>query len=444
MKRFKLIFFMSLMLLGLFSTCYAKTTLTDEEAEYLWNYFTKDTFNNEVSNNNYNNFYYTSSSLKKYSVVDYKSFQSYFNSTNEFSIDEHTYFFALFDTNILYIYWWNFNNTISGTLPYLYLHFNNDSDSVDIYAIDDNKNSTILKGGSLQVKNFYTGNPVFTSYATNTISQNGKTNVFKLNSKNFNVNNENYTNTFNPISGLTNFAKLPISVIYSNFDGVSYYGSPKSFFYKNLFVIEPDIPDEPSGDIGTGGTTGTITNPSGDTTGKVDLSGIEQGIGAVKDAVNNVTNTIKDAFTFDSGDANEVMEDFKNTDLGLSQDLYDLNNQFFDLFETQEMDDFVISWDGVNYQDIQLIPSGEVNFSALCRENEQIGKVKEYITLFAIVGSSLTLLKVIWNMISQMLGLNETLMETDFGDAKMYTYEDNSYDVDTRSYLDSKRYNRRR
>ena len=43
-----------------------------------------------------------------------------------------------------------------------------------------------------------------------------------------------------------------------------------------------------------------------------------------------------------------------------------------------------------------------------------------------------------------MLGLNQTLMETDFGDVKMYTYEDNSYDVDTRAYLDSKRYNKRR
>ena len=159
MKKIKLILFMSLMLLGLFSTCYARTTLTDEEAEYLWNYFTKDTFNNEVSNNNYNNFYYTSSSLKKYSVIDYKSFQSYFNSNNEFSIDDHTYFFALYGSDILYIYWWNFNNTISGTLPYLYLHFNNDNDSVDIYAIDDNKNYVMLKGGSLQVKNFYTGNP---------------------------------------------------------------------------------------------------------------------------------------------------------------------------------------------------------------------------------------------------------------------------------------------
>ena len=186
------------------------------------------------------------------------------------------------------------------------------------------------------------------------------------------------------------------------------------------------------------------TNQSGDTTGKIDLSGIEQGLGAVKDAVNNVTNTIKDAFTFDSGDANEVMEDFKNTDLGLSKDLYNLNKQFFELFETEQADDFKISWDGVNYKNSELIPSGELNFSAICRENEQIGKVKEYITLFAIVGASLTLLKFIWNMIAEMLGLNQTLMETDFGDAVMYTYEDNSYDTDTRAYLDSKRYKKKR
>lgn len=221
--------------------------------------------------------------------------------------------------------------------------------------------------------------------------------------------------------------------VLNNFSGSDYY---------DMYPQEPDKPAEPSGD--NAGTTGTITNQSGDVTGKIDLNGIEQGIGAVKDAVNNVTNTIKDAFTFDSGDANEVMEDFKNTDLGLSKDLYNLNKQFFELFETEQADDFKISWDGVNYKNAELIPSGEVNFSAICRENEQIGKVKEYITLFAIVGASLTLLKFIWNIIAEMLGLNQTLMETDFGDAVMYTYEDNSYDTDTRAYLDSKRYHKKR
>lgn len=441
MKKFKLIFFMSLMLILILGTT-AQAVVSEEYIKYTFEHFKNV---NCLSSSESN----VKQLLNSLNDSDYSFYTSYINNVLvESNIDKLT------DHNMTSVI--DAHVTGIGTNALIYFIFSN------VSAPNGIDNLGFLEFSRVENFDNYLH---FFCHDSNSYIYVLKLYISAANKNNFQrlqkVNNsEKYTvyysrsfnlNANNSILTISNVACTQTQSVYYHVPFVSsgatiitpgFINGLSTDTDPGYFEIQTSKPPQPSGD--TGGTTGTITNPSGDTTGKTDLSGIEQGIGAVKDAVNNVTNTIKDAFTFDSGDANEVMEDFKNTDLGLSQDLYDLNNQFFDLFKTQEMNDFVISWDGVNYQDIQLIPSGEVNFSALCRENEQIGKVKEYITLFAIVGSSLTLLKVIWNMISQMLGLNETLMETDFGDSKMYTYEDNSYDVDTRAYLDAKRYNRRR
>ena len=441
MKRFKLIFFMSLILILILGTS-SQAVVSEDYMNYIWTNLENNTdFNNSGSYNiNFKSYLQQLTPEQKNSVKTKINQYLYSNNLNYEDINLNT--FLSYDAEVTFNIYFVFSNNTSpnnNDLGYLEIK-RNEYNYIKLYVKDNNG---IIKYLKVQVA-YYKNSLHFTVSNFQDLTSNGLTvnlgkNAYSENTDIFyssNISCYKLTQTAYigyPISSTTETTRfLRNYSAYINKDDGAYI--PK----------EPVIPDKPSGDTGTGGTTGTITNPSGDTTGKVDLSGIEQGIGAVKDAVNNVTNTIKDAFTFDSGDANEVMEDFKNTDLGLSQDLYDLNNQFFDLFQTEQMDDFKISWNGVNYQDVQLIPSGEVNFSALCRENEQIGKVKEYITLFAIVGASLTLLKFIWNMIAEMLGLNQTLMETDFGDAKMYTYEDNSYDLDTRAYLDSKRYNRRR
>lgn len=334
-------------------------------------------------------------------------------------------FFVYTNSPVYYNIYFAFHNNSRNTYNNLgYLEINQSSGLANLKSHNDEP---------IYILNYYyDNNYIFSSKQVITVENTIYTagNITISNIENLSIFNQNLFTT-------TNLSEYFITYPSGSIDVYSCYLKMDNNWFETV-NDNPIIPDEPSesGDSGGSGTTGTITNPSGDTTGKVDLSGIEQGIGAVKDAVNNVTNTIKDAFTFDSGDAQEVMQEFENTDLGLSQDLYYLNNQFFELFETEEMDDFKISWSGVNYQEAQLIPSGEVNFSAICRENQQIGKVKDYITLFAIVGASFTLLKVIWNMIAEMLGLNQTLMETDFGDSVMYTYEDNGYDTDTRAYLD--------
>lgn len=106
---------------------------------------------------------------------------------------------------------------------------------------------------------------------------------------------------------------------------------------------EPVIPDKPSGDSGTGGTTGTITNPSGDTTGKVDLSGIEQGIGninqnidktnekldGISGEINEVNNSINNINNFLSGDITKDSDDIKGSLTIDTSEIDDPSEDFF-------------------------------------------------------------------------------------------------------------------
>ena len=421
MKRFKLIFFMSLILILILGTS-AQAVVTENYMNYIWtNLENNSDFNKSGSyNTNFKSYLKQLTSEQKNSVKT--KINQYLSANNLNYEDINLNVFLKEDAETTFnIYFVFSNNTAPNNNDLGYLEIKRDNiNIIRLYAKDNNSFIKYLK----VYVSFYNNSLHFTVDDFKDL-QSSYGLAINLGKTAYSENAEIFYSSNISCYKLTQVAYIGYPISSASSDITRFLRNYSSYLNKDegaYIPQEPDIPDKPSGD--TSGTTGTITNPSGDTTGKIDLSGIEQGIGAVKDAVNNVTNTIKDAFTFDSGDANEVMEDFKNTDLGLSQDLYDLNNQFFDLFETEQMDDFKISWDGINYQNVEIIPSGEVNFSALCRENEQIGKVKEYITLFAIVGSSLTLLKVIWNMIAAMLGLNKTLTETDLGDAIMYTYED--------------------
>ena len=109
------------------------------------------------------------------------------------------------------------------------------------------------------------------------------------------------------------------------------------------FKIETPQPPQPSGDIGTGGTTGTITNPSGDTTGKVDLSGIEQGIGninqnidktnekldGISGEINELNNSVNNINNFLSGDITKNSDDIKGSLTIDTSEIDDPSEDFF-------------------------------------------------------------------------------------------------------------------
>ena len=181
------------------------------------------------------------------------------------------------------------NNTFGdNSLPFLYINYNSGTGSTYCYKNSSNSVFTpcfwIKNDGTFAFDNSFSGSTIG--------NYNGKDRLTINPDKSYIVNN--FILTTMGTAAFYYYDNNKYLPVLNNYNGFDYY---------DMYPKEPVIPDKPSGDVGTGGTTGTITNPSGDTTGKVDLSGIEQGIGSVKDAVNNVTNTIKDAFTFDSGDA---------------------------------------------------------------------------------------------------------------------------------------------
>lgn len=194
-----------IMVLGISSTCYARTTLTNEEAEYLWNYFFKDTYNEEVYCNEYNNFTEGEQNEKQIMPIDYVTFQTYFNANNDIEITENTYFFINYwgtntlNTKKVVFYIYNFNNTIDNTLPYLYLKFTN-PELLTIYAIDDDKNYVTHQGRKFNIE-YYTPSDIrFSNFTTNSISTSGKTFKVKNTNSLWNKSNSNYTTTLSPLS----------------------------------------------------------------------------------------------------------------------------------------------------------------------------------------------------------------------------------------------------
>lgn len=162
------------------TTCYARTTLTDDEAEYLWNYFTQDTYDDKVTDNEYRNLFRNKYFGLKGSIYsDYTNFMNYFNTNNTLDISENTYFFFVYDNPNSYIYWYNFNIANSNDLPYLYLRFrpnitgSHNEHGIEIYAIEDNKTYTSVTGRRCTV--YLDPNGLyFSNYSNDTITTSRK------------------------------------------------------------------------------------------------------------------------------------------------------------------------------------------------------------------------------------------------------------------------------
>ena len=158
------------------------------------------------------------------------------------------------------------NNTFGHDgLPFLYINYNSGTGSTNYYKNSSNNVFTpcffIFADGTFAFDNSFNG----------TIGNSNNKDRLTINSDNSYIVTNFILTTLKTCSFYYYKNNKYIPVL-NNFSGSDYY---------DMYPQEPDIPDEPSGD--TSGTTGTITNQSGDTIGKIDLSGIEQGLGAVKE-----------------------------------------------------------------------------------------------------------------------------------------------------------------
>lgn len=120
MRKLKKIGYLKLLLLLLFSmvfatssTCYARTTLTDDEAQYVWEYLMGDEYQNDIDNFGTFNLYSTGSGVHSRTINhDYNAFKTYFNANNTIDINTDTTAFIIRrNDSTNYVMWVvNFNN----------------------------------------------------------------------------------------------------------------------------------------------------------------------------------------------------------------------------------------------------------------------------------------------------------------------------------------------
>lgn len=150
-----------------------------------------------------------------------------------------------------------------------------------------------------------------------------------------------------------------------------------------------------SGDI-IGTTIGTITNSSGDVIGN--YSG-DSNFGDLNqnDFQNDISNTTDELISSISGELsnNEIIGALNSAEQGL-----------IDIFQSKP-GDFIISWDNVILYDKTFIPSGEINFSAYCRDVPILGQIKIYLNIILSALFSFAIIRQVYNLLLGALGIDD-------------------------------------
>lgn len=230
--------------------------------------------------------------------------------------------------------------------------------------------------------------------------------------------------------------------------------------YYNLFA-EPE-PENPSGDV-SGDTSGDIPiSPSGDNgSGTIDytnqLNNINTSINNLQNQISGdtqniinqmsgetqkITNTLTD---YDSSEGeDDVSSLIDNIQSSLSGDLSsseifsaleDSEKGFLDLISGQA-GDFEIHWNDVFYNGIKLISAGQVNFSAMCRENETLGNIKEKLNIILSALCGLALIKYLYNLLLATLGIDNPYLYDSNTDSDYIKTVDKNTGITTFSGVD--------
>lgn len=215
----------------------------------------------------------------------------------------------------------------------------------------------------------------------------------------------------------------------------------------NYKIPTPD-PEEPSGDYTPGGT-GTITNNSGDTTGKIDLSGIQNQLGTINNNINDgvdniignqnqnteaivgaINNSNENYWGSDEDLDGEEQEDFISDSFDIIvgsvsgelvsnpvfNHLESVEGVFLGFFNNQEDESFydlIIEWPDVNLYGSRLIEAGSINISQLCRDVPELGRVQQYTRVIFNFGTLIALLWQIYNLVLSTLGIDNPYLYED-------------------------------
>lgn len=336
------------------------------------------------------------------------------------------------------------NATFNNELPYMYIHS---------YGNNTNYSTTVNEFISWK----YDTNNKINGVNTN------KLKYWQLTTSNY----TEYTNTISLTRNKTDTIKsesiyIPEVVVF--IPTYTVYGSTGEYGYKTYFLnnyIEIDTGTI----IPTPTPTPTTTpTPGGGSTGGTDLTPVIGKLDETNKNLEEIKNNIPTSGDIEKateeanknywGDSQKMNEsDYENqiknginSSMGEISENLEKNKIFksiaiaeqkiIDLF-LEEPEDFKISWQNVKYLDKNLIPSGEINFSKMCRENETLGKVKSTLNIIVSAMISLQLFKYIYNLIMVTLGIDHPLiLENDTDDIT----EISTTKVGNRTYVTKKTY----
>lgn len=147
----------------------------------------------------------------------------------------------------------------------------------------------------------------------------------------------------------------------------------------------------------------------------------------IVNAISGEGQAIRDSITdYDEELADDTISDFISNmqdsisgELSNSQilgALEEVESGFIDLISGQASD-FIVSWDDVYYNGVNLIPSGDINFSAFCRENSAFANVKEKLNIILSALCGIALIKYLYNLLLATLGIDNPYLYDKVKDA---------------------------
>ena len=217
-----------LLLLSTSTTCYARTTLTEEEAEYIYKYIfsTEYTTQERIELNNGTGAVYT---IWKSDVYQdgVQGFLTWFNENNTLDINPDTtiFWYRQYAGNSGSFYYANFNNSkpYGNDYPFLYLHFNpgftTGTHQLEFLAVDDDKNIVSNYGIKAFTCNFSSLTISFSNMTDATLGNSLTSYGYRWATVQSTWNDENINNgnsILNNIPGIISFSST--NAIYTNYN----------------------------------------------------------------------------------------------------------------------------------------------------------------------------------------------------------------------------------
>lgn len=154
-----------------------------------------------------------------------------------------------------------------------------------------------------------------------------------------------------------------------------------------------------SGEIKDATTTGIITanNDYWGTSGELTGTQQENEIGTtINGIIDNVSGEMTQNQAYNQ--LNQIENGFLN---------------FFERNHDEQWYDLIITWNDVEYNNVKIIESGEINFSKMCREIPILGTVRTTIRTIMNFWICFSLVKQIWNLILATLGIDNPYLYED-------------------------------